>query len=562
MADNKKLLSILPAVIICIGVILRLIYINTDFWYDEACSWFSAKQDFPFGIMDNLLTLDLQHTPLYFFILHFWMKIFGDSEIAIRSLSIIFGILSLPLAYIISEKLFDKNKIISSSITIITAVSPLLVFFSVEARMYPVSVFLVLLSLNFLIDFERKKDKKSLVKLIISNLLIPYTLVGGIFYNISLAIGYSIYLFLQKKESLTLYLKGVFAEIICLIPYFILVGYYAKMRSLFVVKHEGEFAFWQMVEVIRNFFGASLVNNPYWPTLTSYDMTPGLVFMVMIPCGYFVYGLFKGFKNSSGFLKSLYYIFFSTFVLALIFAVFQVNVFTMRYILYLLIPFFILSIYGLAVSLTKKHLTIFLAYFVIASIGFDVHFSKFVKVSKHMALASVQDEAKALELTNEDIIIAPFASDAPYYFRKENNARVHNFDFHKEIRNPYNEKFYDITQQQLMNKNAKYGVIYDTIFADRCFSDNFVEFFLDNVNNNVNSGRFVLVALYGEDGSQLVTIDELRDSIKNITDVKDSTVQILLKKYLYDIRFLLEKDFTYINMYRKGNFTYILYQKR
>ena len=291
-------------------------------------------------------------------------------------------------------------------------------------------------------------------------------------------------------------------------------------------------------------------------------MTPELVLMVIIPCGYFIYGLFKGFKKSSGFLKSLYYVFFVTFVIAVIFALFQINVFTMRYILYLLTPLFILSVYGLTESLTKKHLIIFLTYFVIASLGFDIHFSKTAKLSKHLALAAVKDEAKALELTNKDIIIAPFASDAPYYFRKENDTKMHNFDFHKEVRNPYNGKFYDISQQQLMNKDSKYGVIYDAVFADKCFSDNFVEFFLDNVNNNVASGRFVLIALYGEDSSQLVPLETLRNSVKYITDVKNSTVEILLKKYLYDIRFLLEKDFTFLNMYQKDNFTYLLYQKR
>lgn len=558
MKDKKQVLGIF--IILFIAFILRILYINTEFWYDEACSWFTAKQDFPFGIIDNLIHLDLQHTPVYFFLLHFWMKIFGDGEIAIRSLSFIFGMLSVPLTFIISKKLFDKTFALIS--TTIVGVCPLLAFFSVEARMYPLTVFLVLLSLNFLVDFEQKHDKKSLIKLILANILIPYTLVGGIFYNISLAVCYGIYLYKQKQEIFRLYLKGFCIEAVCLIPYIILIGYYAKMRSLFVIRHEGEFAFWQMVEVIRNFFSSTIVDNPYWPTLNSYRMTPALILLVMIPCGYFLYGLAKGFVKSSAFLKSLYCIFFLSFILALIFAIFEVNIFTMRYILYLLAPLFILSVNGLSISLTKRHLAIFLAYFALTSICFNFQYAKKIKILKHMALSTVREESKALGLTNKDIIIAPFASDAPYYFRFSDSARMHNFDFHKELRNPYNSKYYDIEQQKLMNKEAKYSVIFDSVFAEYCFSKNFVDYFLNDVNNKTESGRFVLVALYGEDGNNVVQIEDLRNSVKNITDVKKNKVQIMLQKYLYDILFLLERDFTFIQKYKKGNFTYILYQKR
>ena len=558
MKDKKQVLGI--CIILFIAFILRILYINTEFWYDEACSWFTAKQDFPFGIIDNLIHLDLQHTPVYFFLLHFWMKFFGDGEIAIRSLSFIFGILSVPLTYIVSRKLFDKT--FANFAMLAVSVSPLLVFFSVEARMYPMTVFLVLLSLNFLVDFEQKGDKKSLIKLILSNILIPYTLVGGIFYNISLAICYGVYLYKQKQDSFWLYLKGFCIEAVFLIPYIILIGDYAKMRSLFVIRHEGEFAFWQMIEVIRNFFSSTIVDNPYWPTLNSYEMTPALILLVIIPCGYFLYGLFKGFVKSSGFLKSLYCLFFLNFILALIFAILEVNIFTMRYILYLLAPLFILSVNGLSISLTKRHLTIFLAYFALTSICFNFQYSKKIKNLKHMALSAVREESQALGLTNKDIIIEPFASDAPYYFRFLDSVRMHNFDFHKELRNPYNSKYYDIEQQKLMDKAAKYGVIYDSVFAEHCFSNNFVDYFLNDVNNKTESGRFVLIALYGEDGNNIVPIEDLRNSVKNITDVKKNKVQIMLQKYLYDILFLLERDFTFIQKYKKGNFTYILYQKR
>ena len=145
--DKKKIIGI--AIIsgtMIIGIALRLLYLHTDLWYDEACSWFTAKQLFPMEIMGNLLNLDLQHTPLYFFLLHLWIKLFGDSEIAMRSLSLLFGIGTLPLVFTVTKKIADNKTAIFA--LALACISPLLVLFSVEVRMYPMVIFLVILSLN------------------------------------------------------------------------------------------------------------------------------------------------------------------------------------------------------------------------------------------------------------------------------------------------------------------------------------------------------------------------------------------------------------------------------
>lgn len=559
--DKKKGLALLLVIfVLAITVYLRLLNIDTAFWYDEACSWFSAKQEFPIGIIDNLLNLDLQHTPLYFFVLHFWMKIFGNSEVAIRSFSVIFGILTVPLVYVVSKKI-ASNKITIFS-TLVTAVSPLLVFFSVEARMYPIVVFLVMLSINYLIDFEQKNDKKSLIKLIFVNLLIPYTLVGGILYNISLMLCYGIYLYKSKKDVLSLYLKAIAAELILLIPYFVLVGYYAKMRSLFVIKHEGELLFAQIIDMIRNFFGLTLVNNIYWPTVEPYVITISLTILVIVPCVYFVYGLVQGAKMSNGFLRTLYAIFGVNLLLSIIFAYFEVNVFTVRYILYLLPPMLILGLIGLENRISKVHLNIFVIFFITCAIFTNIRYSNYAKVVKENAFKGVLLQAQELKLGADDIVIMPFGADAPYYFKTLNAPRVYDFDFHKEVRNPYNDKFYDKSQQQLMDKKARYGVVFDRVFAEDGFSQAHRNYFINNINNTVPKGRYVLIALYSTDSQSVVAVEDIRKSITSIQDVKNDFLSIMFKKYLYDIRIYLDEDFDYLGDFSKDTFTYMLFQKR
>lgn len=561
MVEKKKVLAgFLIVFIAAITVYFRLLNIYTAFWYDEACSWFSAKQEFPMGIINNLLNLDLQHTPLYFFLLHFWMKIFGTNEIAIRSLSVIFGILTVPLVYIVSKKITSKRIAVFS--TLVAAISPLLVFFSVEARMYPIVVFLVMLSFNYLVDFEQKNDKKSLIKLIAVNVLIPYTLVGGILYNLSLALCYGIYLFKTKIDSFKTYIKGVVGEFILLIPYFILIGYYAKMRSLFVIRHEGEFVFAQIVEMIRNFFGLNLSNNVYWPDTAPYVITFAFAALVIVPCAYFIYGLIQGEKSSKGFVRCLYLILGLSLSFSIVFAYFQVNVFTVRYILYLLPPMFILSLIGLDGKISKIHLNIFVIFFVTCGMFTNFHYSKFSKVVKEQAFKAVLLETQRLELGVDDMVIMPFGADAPYYFRTLSSPKVFEFDFHKEVRNPYNDKFYDKSQQKLMDKKARYSVVFDRIIDNGGFSEAHRNYFVEHVNSYVPKGRYVLLALYGADSQNIVTIEDLRKSITNIQDVKNDILSVLFKKYLYDIRLYLNEDFNYLGNFVKDNYTYMLFQKR
>jgi hypothetical protein len=437
------------------------------------------------------------------------------------------------------------------------------VYFSAEARMYSMVTFLVLLSLNYLVDFEQKKDTKSLIKLVIANVLIPYTLVGGILYNISLLACYSIYLYKNKKEDLCKYLTGVLSEIVLLIPYFALIIHYAIMRNSFVIKHEGQLAFFNIVDVVRNFFGTNIISNVYWTSDAPYNLTLAFSLLVILPCVYFLYGIVQGIKHRENcFVKTLYSVFILNFVLMVLVASCQISVFTGRYILYILPPLFILAVVGLAAKLSQKHLMTFVVFFVVCSTYFDITNFTVAKDLKTLAFKSIYLESQELELNADDLIIMPFGSDAPYYFRTSDTPRVLNFDFHKEARNPYNEKFYDKNQMPLMSKDVKYSLIYDIVHSNNGFSENHFKYFINNVNATVPSGRYVMIALYGDDANALVPLDVLKNSVQSLKDVKSDILSIMLKKYLVDVVAYLEFDFKFVKRYTKGNYTYLIFQKK
>ena len=113
-----------------------------------------------------------------------------------------------------------------------------------------------------------------------------------------------------------------------------------------------------------------------------------------------------------------------------------------------------------------------------------------------------------------------------------------------------------------MKTDKKHQVIYDAVFSNKGFSDSHYEFFIKNVNQVVPSGRYVLIALYSSDAEALVHIEDLRKSITSVQDVKDRCLEIMLKKYLFDIRAYLENEFTLIDVGPRDNYTYILLQKK
>ena len=77
-------------------------------WRDEAFSYLLAKKNI---IEIIFLTAKDYNPPLYYLILHFWIKIFGHSEIALRSLSLIFYWATIYIVFLFLTEIFKiKNK--------------------------------------------------------------------------------------------------------------------------------------------------------------------------------------------------------------------------------------------------------------------------------------------------------------------------------------------------------------------------------------------------------------------------------------------------------------------
>src|SRR4030067_2436783 len=161
---NNRLSSMLLLFIILIGTFLRLYQLGSNsLWFDEAISvWFANES--PGNIIIKQTSADV-HPPFYYIVLSLWINVFGNGEFDVRLLSAIFGILSIPLLYLIVKNLFGNQPALISAL--ILAMSPFHIYYSQEARMYSILTFCVLLSIFFMVKMlcigeEIKLTKKTI----------------------------------------------------------------------------------------------------------------------------------------------------------------------------------------------------------------------------------------------------------------------------------------------------------------------------------------------------------------------------------------------------------------
>lgn len=102
-------------------------------WFDEAYSAFVAGQ--PLLDIPRLLAAYDTHPPLHYVLLHLWIGVFGNSEEAIRSLSVITSLGVVVLTYLWGRRLGgDRVGVLAA---FLVGLSPFQVASAQDARMYP-----------------------------------------------------------------------------------------------------------------------------------------------------------------------------------------------------------------------------------------------------------------------------------------------------------------------------------------------------------------------------------------------------------------------------------------
>ena len=559
---RKYYVPILLGLITLFGLELRVAISNCPMWYDEGHSILVAVQQFPFGIDNFLFTKDFQHTPFYFYFLHFWLKIFGTSEILLRFSSVIFGVATIPLTYIVAKKLYKNDKIVGIISAILVAVSPLMIYYSIEVRMYMMVTFLAVLSMNYLLDFDAKGDKKSLIKLLVTNTLIPYLLIGGIVFNIGQAIAYTLYLFLAQKEEtekIRKYLTYRVYQLILLGPYFIIAIYYAYQRSKFIMFHIPSFQFINFVGNVQNFFGAK-VGMLFW---TQYlpIMIDFLFFVsVVIPIVYFICALIRAFKEKDAKLYMTFLMITIAYVIILVSCMLKVIVLVPRYIIFIVPILMILAAVGFS-KLKKWHIAIFL----IAFTGFSCYYifkDPAYVITKTNAILDANNYFESKGLDNRDIVYRPFASSVSFIYQTPTSPRCPAFESMHEFRKPYNKLVYDDYQIQAMEQGHVDEVWLNIIQSNNHVSQRYYDFIKKTYLDQVEAGRYIVMIIYGPDNQALAPKEQYRQQFATVEAVHNDRILGSLFRIFDDTKDIFLEQCDLVERVSFNDNTYFLFRKR
>jgi len=152
---NARATTVLILLLTILSFALRVYQLDAkSIWFDESHSLNRASLDLASiasgkQIWGDRVVWDRTHVPFYFFLLHFLIKLAGDSDFTMRFLSVMFGVLTVPLIYLMGKKLGHPRVGLWAALW--ATLSPLYLWYSQEARMYTLLVFLGLLSVYCLL---------------------------------------------------------------------------------------------------------------------------------------------------------------------------------------------------------------------------------------------------------------------------------------------------------------------------------------------------------------------------------------------------------------------------
>lgn len=130
---NAPTLRARTFLIVCVlvALALRAPMLGRSLWFDEVCM--SSQR---IGTWEQLLAtlyVDI-HPPLFVAFMHFWGRLFGDGELALRLPALLAGLAAIPLCWWTGHRLVGDRAARWASLLL--ALSPVHLWYSVEARLY------------------------------------------------------------------------------------------------------------------------------------------------------------------------------------------------------------------------------------------------------------------------------------------------------------------------------------------------------------------------------------------------------------------------------------------
>ncbi len=180
-ARSPLVRGLLLAVLTAASALLRLGGRDFSLWVDEGISVGIASH--PLAEIPTVLAQD-GSPPLYYLLLHGWMQAFGSSAAAVRSLSLVFALAAVPVAFWAGRRLLsDRAGWVAA---ILAATVPYLSVQSREARMYSLLVLVGLVAVTTFLGSLALGRRRWLPGFVVSLTAVLYTHHWGLFLALGL----------------------------------------------------------------------------------------------------------------------------------------------------------------------------------------------------------------------------------------------------------------------------------------------------------------------------------------------------------------------------------------
>jgi mannosyltransferase len=128
---------------------------NAGIWFDEAFSSYLIQFNF---LEIFRYTAGDVHPPFYYWALKLWTEVFGAGEFGLRSMSIFFAAATIVVTYFLTRRMFGRKVALVS--LLLLSLSPMLIRYADEARMYTMAAFIVVSATYALVKAVETKQTR------------------------------------------------------------------------------------------------------------------------------------------------------------------------------------------------------------------------------------------------------------------------------------------------------------------------------------------------------------------------------------------------------------------
>ncbi len=224
-------------------------------------------------LLPTLRAMIRQNGPLYFFLLRGWIWMAGWSMYALRFFSLVFGVLMIPLAYVIGRRWFDRTTGIVTALLVAT--SPYLIWYSQEVKMYTLVPVLALLAIYGL---QRALDGRPLwwaVQILSTTLAFYSHILAALLIPVQFLAALTCWPLTHRRW------RGALFSLVCLtVPYLPMLVWQA--RQVVQTRQTGFYPYTlgEMIQVLLNGWSAGVIGS-------GWILTAGLMTFLVVLGSYY-----------------------------------------------------------------------------------------------------------------------------------------------------------------------------------------------------------------------------------------------------------------------------------